>query len=297
MDPNKTPEQREESRYSIESVVLPFLGSRKSDDQPFQYLIKDISKNGAKIYLPRWVIRRERLYIYDTVNLHLPFKFENQTYYLGVIKWENWDQASESQICGLMFQGNYPANYPVFISITSQEIAINLQAFSSFENLLKKIIKDTVFIKKGMLIYLKHLKAFFSRLSQLTREEYTSFRQVILDNIIQQTQEQHDQLNHIFSKLQALDINQEEIIQLIDLDEIRNNMESGIYVDLFQFILDSNIFNRYLLALKDLERRLYVNYNTIVMLYLKSLEGAIEDAPAKNSFTGAEVRDQMSDVS
>jgi len=52
---------------------------------------------------------------------------------------------------------------------------------------------------------------------------------------------------------------------------LRGVVASEIYVDIFKAAFaDANI-NPYLNAIKDLEKRLYFNYNTIVLLYLRSL--------------------------
>ena len=71
-------ESRRETRLPIESIVLPFLGSRELDFQPFEYLLQDVSPGGVKISIPSWVQGRESINRGERVNLHVPFEVKGK---------------------------------------------------------------------------------------------------------------------------------------------------------------------------------------------------------------------------
>jgi tRNA U54 and U55 pseudouridine synthase Pus10 len=62
------------------------------------------------------------------------------------------------------------------------------------------------------------------------------------------------------------------ILKVIDLEELREIIESEIYVEIFNITFSDEHIKPYLNAIKKLENRLYSNYNMIVMLYADSLE-------------------------
>ncbi|WP_035244349.1 hypothetical protein [Desulfonatronovibrio hydrogenovorans] len=264
-------DHRTEKRLSIQSAVLPFLGSREEDYQPFQYIIQDFSQNGVRIAIPAWVQSRERLYQDDQVNLHLPYKFKGQSRNQGQIAWEKWEDDLDSQICGIALNKSFPETYPVFIALDTREVVIDLARFSTPEKLLLLVLKDCVLLKRGMLIYLNHLTAYFTRLTEFKREEYTLFRLNVINDIKLGLEKNLEYLNKTYLAAMAMGSDHEEILGRLDIDELRKSIESELYIDLFSSVLSLESANRYLRALKTLEKKSYNNYNTMVMLYLQNL--------------------------
>ncbi len=265
-----TPEKRSEERLPLESATLPLLGSRQEDFQPFQYLVQDLSANGVRIAIPSWAQRREILYRGDAVNLHLPYQLYGQSKNQGIVAWENWDPQMQIQSCGILLDRHFPETYPVYISLETREAIINLSDVQNVASILRKVLKDAVLLKRGLLIYMGHLVAYLARMSRFSRKEYADFRKLIIEDI-------QSSLRNNLKYLQAIYLNamhaksEHEILDRIDIDEIRKKMEPELYVDLFQSVLDSEVIQRYLIALKTLEKKGFNNYNTLVILYVNSL--------------------------
>lgn len=265
------PDYRREKRLPIETAILPFLGSRDEDYQTFQYIIQDFSRNGVRIAIPSWVQSREKLYSDDEINLHLPYKFEDQTRNQGYVAWEKWDADMDAQMCGIALNRSFPETYPVYISLDTKEVVIDLAGFRSPDKLILLVLKDCVLLKKGMLIYLEHLTAYFTRVSEFKKEEYALFRQTIIDDIKQGLEKNLDYLNKIYMKAMELENAAEDMLGVLDIDELRKSIESELYIDLFGSAVSFEVVSRYLRALKILEKKSYNNYNTLAMLYLQSL--------------------------
>lgn len=267
----KSSDQRSEQRLDPVSAVLPFLGSRDDDYQPFQYVIQDYSQNGVRIAIPSWVQTREKLYQGDKVSLHLPYKFKGQSRNQGSIAWEEWDQNEDAQICGVALDKRFPETYPVFISLDTGQVIIDLADFKTADQLTLLVLKDCVLLKKGMLIYLNHLSAYFTRVASFTREEYALFRQSIINDIQSGLKKNLAYLNNIYLECSKLKDSDEDILSLVDIDQVRKSVESELYMDLFTSVLSLEVASRYLKALKILEKKSYNNYNTLAMIYLQAL--------------------------
>jgi flagellar motor switch protein FliG len=101
-------------------------------------------------------------------------------------------------------------------------------------------------------------------------KEYADFRELIIEDIQSGLRDNLRYLQALYEG--ALHAESEnEILARIDIDEIRKKMEPELYVDLFQSVLDSEVIQRYLIALKTLEKKGFNNYNTLVILYVNSL--------------------------
>lgn len=266
-----TYDARHEQRLPVETAILPFLGSRDADYQPFQYIIQDFSQNGVRIAIPSWVQSRERLYTDDQVNLHLPYKFKNQSRNQGKVAWEKWENSENAQVCGIALDTYFPETYPVFISLDTKEVIVDLAHFSSLEKLILLVLKDCVLLKKGILIYLEHLSSYFTRVSTFKREEYALFRQTVINDIKAGLEKNLAYLNEIYTEALNMEGEKGDILGLLDIDELRKSIESELYIELFTSVLSFEIVNKYLTALKVLEKKSYNNYNTLAMLYLQSL--------------------------
>ncbi|MGM0644926.1 MAG: PilZ domain-containing protein [Thermodesulfobacteriota bacterium] len=275
-------EKRQEARHGITSAVLPFLGNRASDYQPFQYLIQDISATGVKIALPRWVVFRDILAPGESIHLQVPFQFEGQMHASGVVAWQKWDTAMEAQICGIALDAPTPLVYPVHISLESQAINVELDDFAAIERLLVQILGDSALVKQGLGIYLRHLDAYFYRTAVITREEYTTFSDLVLKGIMAQVQTNYDALMGLYTRVRGAQ-NQEEVFShILDLDDLSRLMTPEVAIELFSRVLSVEEVDLYLKAIKALEQKLYINYNTLIMLYLQNLiQNFHPHAPAK----------------
>ncbi len=264
-------DRRKERRLDISSVNLPFLGTRGEDHSSFQYLIMDLSRSGIGFAIPNWVVSREGIRTGDTVNFHLPINIEEHYYNQGVILWTKWDDAIGSETCGALLGSRGRPSYPVSISIESGSVSVDLEEFEVRDSLLCRVIKDTAFLKKGVDIYLGHLIPFFSRISRYPSKEYPQLKDFLLSDVKMRVREHCDQLEALYMKTRQETPAQTDIARFIDLEELRAMVESEIYIEIFKAAFSDESVVPYLNAIKDLEKRLYFNYNTIVMLYVHSL--------------------------
>ncbi len=268
---NQVVEKRKEKRLDISSVNLPFLGTRGEDNSCFQYVILDISSGGIGFVIPSWVVSRENIRTNDIVNFHLPLKIKDKFYNQGVILWTKWDDGMQGEVCGARLSSTEHPPYPVFISVESGFVSIDLDDFHVKDNLLCRVLKDTTFLKKGVDIYLGHLIPFFSRISMYPQKEYPMLKESILTDIHERVKEHCGKLESLYTKIEKEMLPQSDIARFIDLEELRAIIESEIYIEIFRTTFPNESVMSYLNAIKDLERRLYFNYNTIVMLYVHSL--------------------------
>lgn len=262
-----TSEAREFRRVGIESVVLPFMGSRTSDYQPFQYMLRDMSQGGVGIAIPRWLVGRERLNMGDEVNLHVPFSMDGSELAIGEVVREFWDAENDEQVIGVRLTKGSPNTYGVFFEADSRDIAFDL-GMEGLEGLLTRVLKDSVLLKRGILIYLRHLASYFSRLGEYTPEEYEVFRETVIDDTRVRIKEHLVYIEELHGS--CCDISTSGF-ERMDLEELRQAMEPELYIDLFRAALGDDTASLYLRAIKELEGKVFSNYNTIVMLYIGTL--------------------------
>lgn len=264
-------ESRQEARLPIESVILPFFGSRESDFQPFEYLLQDVSQGGVKISIPSWVQGRESLNRGERINLHVPFELKGKVLYSGLVAWQAMDEDGLGQILGVMMDRGKPLSYPVYFSVDSRQMSINFRIFETHTPLLARLTKDAYLLKRGCLIYLIHLSAVFSRLSDLSKEEYGVFREFVFDDIISRTRKNAEYLEDFHKMITLSGDSFKDTCAAIDLSELRQAIEPEVYVEMFKGIYGDALAMQYLYAIKQLEDKLYISYNTLVMAYCSSL--------------------------
>jgi hypothetical protein len=264
-------ERRREERLSISSINLPFLGSREEDQACFQYIIMDISKSGLKFAIPRWLVNRESLKKGDRINFHLPLNIGKNFYNQGVIVWTAWDDSIDGETCGAILENTTQSPYPVFISLEEASISVSFDDFTFKYNLFCGVMKDTALLKQGVAIYLGHLIPFFSRISMYPQEEYPKLKESFLTDVRDRAIENHAKLESLSRTIKDQMKSYSEIPKFVDLEGLRAMIESEIYVEIFRIAFQSESIMPYLNAIKELEKRLYFNYNTIVMLYVHAL--------------------------
>lgn len=252
-------ERRREVRKSIDSINLPFLGSKEEDHLCFEYLLIDLSKNGLRIAIPKWVVNRDQIKKCDVINFHLPYEVDNIFYDQGKVVRIEWDDTIEAQVCGVSIESSKSIPYPYSSSVMQNE------------NTLINLMKDMVLLKKGVYIYLSHLIPYFSRVTKYSRQEYPQLKTFFLDDVRNKVREHHMELENTFIKLKNDMTSALEISKFVDLERLRSTVESEIYVEIFRITFSDEHIMPYLNAIKKLENRLYYNYNIIVMLYVNSL--------------------------
>ena len=62
-----------------------------------------------------------------------------------------------------------------------------------------------------------------------------------------------------------------DVCALIDISELRQAVEPEVYIEIFKNIYEDTFAMQYLYAIKSLENKLYISYNTLVMVYCSYL--------------------------
>ncbi len=259
---------RVETRTPVESIVMPFLGSRVADSSPFQYLVQDLSPHGAKILLPRWVIKRENLRVGDLIDFHLPFIFDGEAFAAGEIVWVRHDEDLDAPAFGVRIDARAPVYYPVSISLENMGVGIDLTAFKTSAKLLSRVLKDSIFLKKGILIYLKHLKPLTVRLLEAEASELAGMRAFFFDETAQSVRSNMKTLEGVHESVQAASGAGDGMAAWLDLEQLRAAMEAEIVPDVWNAAFGQKSMAQYIAAINHLEHRLFYNYNTIVMIYV-----------------------------
>jgi hypothetical protein len=263
-------ERRRDRRIPLDSVLLPFLGSREEDQVCFEYLPIDVSLHGLGIAIPHWLVNRERLQKGDLINLNVPFALEGKTFHQGRIAWTRWDEALQGQASGLSLEKEMPPNYPISFSLETSGVVL-ASPDVSIADLLLRVLKDSMLLKKGIAIYFNHLIPYFSRITAYPTEDYSTLKEIFLDDIKNKLIDHKDKLDKIYQIFNNGNNNYKEIARHLNLEDLRAIVESEIYIDVLNITFESDAALQYLLAIKELEKKLYYNYNTIVLIYIESL--------------------------
>ena len=174
-----------------------------------------------------------------------------------------------------------------------KEFAQQLPSDSALIEMLIQLIKDSLILKQGIIVYFKHLTPYFSRLIDYSDQEYRDFKQTIIKDIENKIKTNESELEELYHSIKTVK-KSEDIPILLNLEYLRENMESEINIDLFllafsslrsrddllellkKSIYQANFrsiyyYTNYLITIKNLENRLYSNYNQIVSIYLKCI--------------------------
>lgn len=268
---NTVSEKRKVERHALDSIQLPFLGSLDSSNELFQYLIVDVSTQGAKIVLPAWLLSRANINPGDVVNFHLPMIIQEITHIQGQVMWTQWDERLNGQACGLQFYGDLSLKMPIYLSVSESGSKIEGAEGEALKDLLLKAFKDAVILKTGISIYLRHLIPYFSRFSGYSYEEFPVLKEVVFDDIEKNIIQNQEKLQKMQADVIANFNTPSDIPSLIDLEEIRGAVESEINQEIFNTAFETKVHIPYFKAIKALEKTLYNHYNTIVLIYTKSM--------------------------
>lgn len=268
---NQEKDRRREIRAPLTMITLPFVATREADHQPFEYVLQDLSPSGARFAIPNWAANRDRLQVDDIVRLHLPLRSDRVFSGAGKVVRVYWDEPLFAQICAVSLLRKEPLEAPVSISTASAEIIYDSHLVESLPSLISRAVMDCIFLKKGVAIYLKHLIPYFSRIGGYDHQEYSQLKAAVLEDMRRQALEEHERLTGIHKRISRLCARTEDIPRQLNLEELRSLIESGINPDIFEAAFESELVEPYVSAIKELEKKLYTNFNTVVIYYLLSL--------------------------
>lgn len=273
----------------VETLRFPFLGERE-DGEPFAYMLLNVTPESANIAVFNWMGGPINLIINEKVDLFIPslstpnYRLRNTA--AGRVNSETKESEGISHYYEIVF--NQKISY---LAKNPQELSENLPAESSLLTMLIQLIKDILILKQGIVVYLKHLAPYFSRIANYSHKDYPELKRFIFDDLKNRIQANEKELVTLYNSLKDLK-EPSEIPIALNLEYLRQNIESEMSLDLFlvafakeesreQILallkdpgyrdnLKSKYYHmNYLTAIKSLEKRLYSNYNQIVLIYLK----------------------------
>ena len=268
-------DQRREARISLSTVSLPFLGIRDAEHLTFEYFLLDASPSGIQLSIPEWVSAWNKLKTEDEITLFLPLKVGGATLNKGRILWLKRDEETREQNCGAQMDGgSRPGAGNFFLESDGTIRWQGSSPHQGFKDYIATLLKDSSLLKKNILIYLSHLVPYFSRIVK-DRDRYPEIRDLIFDDIRRQVEEHHLRLKELAGKVsQARDV-LSGFSEIGDFANLRRLMDSELDKNLFRMIFEKETVLWYLEEIKQLENRLYFNFNSLVLCNFLVLEETI----------------------
>lgn len=258
----------------LSAVNLPLLGSRLAPHSAFQYLLQSVDGTGAVFSCPGWLVRREHFRIGDRVDFHFPFRTADGWHRQhGEIVEATVDAEQSGQVCRALFRERQPLHHPVYAVLDTGEIA-----FRSLEDedvpraeLLARLLKDCMLQKRGVSVYFKHLVPLFSRITLFPVEDYGALRAMLLEDVRRRIESNIAAFEAWHRQAAEGALTPASLSRDLDLEKLRAATEGEIENDLFEATFSTPVIKPYIDAIRLLENKLYLNYNTLVLLYAEGL--------------------------
>jgi hypothetical protein len=254
----------------VTAVNLPFLGSRRAPHGTFQYLLHAIDAAGATFAVPSWVVRREHFRAGDRVDFHFPFGTADGWHrHRAEVVEARWDAANSEQVCRALFRDRQPLHHPVAASVETGQVAFRNELGEPADptELLTRILRDCLLQKRGVGVYFKHLVPLFSRITEFPTEDYGALRQTVLEDVRQRIDANIAALERWHAQAEAGTLTASTLSRDLDLESLRAALEAEIESELFETTFNTPAIRPYTDAIRLLEDKVYLNYNTIVLLY------------------------------
>lgn len=257
-------------------IHLPLIGS-KSNRELFEFLLLQIHDRSALISIPLCLKHGTFLEKGEKVNLHLRKLIQQK--HFNLLKTEGNinllpSNKKNSEYC-------YKVIFDSPLKIESRED--NILSPQENNDKLISLIKDSLLLKNGIYIYLKHFVPYLSRMVTIHPSHYKALKLYMFNDIQNLVLQNLNKLEKLYNRCKRdLEIHLDTYIE-IDLDQIKELCYSEIDPELLNLALTtapttslntSTPFiapqNMYINAIKLAEERLYENYNTIVELFIAS---------------------------
>jgi hypothetical protein len=185
------------------------------------------------------------------------------------------DPAQGGQVATARLTGRSPLRYPVYAEPATGRIVFRDPAGTDLDpvELARALLRDCQLGKQGVRVYFKHLVPLFSRISALPSDDYARLRTVLLEEIRGRIEANIAAFAPWRTALDAPDFTLDRLAVALDLEGLRATLEPEINNELFQTVFTNPTVAPYLDAIRLIERRLCLNYNTLVLLYAGSLQG------------------------
>jgi hypothetical protein len=135
------------------------------------------------------------------------------------------------------------------------------------------VLRDCALGKHGVRVYFKHLVPLFSRITLFPSEEYRRLRFILLEEIRGKIEANASAFERWADAVAAETLKPGDLATALDLEALRAATEPEINNELFDAVFNTSAITQYLDAIRLIERRLCLNYNTLVLLYAAALRG------------------------
>ena len=255
----------------VDTINLPFLGTREDDHVSFQYLLQAVEGPQVQFLIPRWVANREVLQPDHRVAFHMTLDRAGQYFDKGRVIEVRWEDHLGGQLCIVHLEPSSTGPAPVTLACHETCLFVETEAHSRPAEKLQETLQETILLKKGVAIYLDRLIPYYARVSGYPVQDYPLLRQSFLEDITHKARSNQARIEGILARVRREVLAPGDIPKVMDLEELRDAVESELSLDLFRITFDNEPTTDYILAIKDLERRLYTQYNTVVLLYIQAL--------------------------
>ena len=108
----------------------------------------------------------------------------------------------------------------------------------------------------------------------MSREEFEELKEIFLSDVARRLESNLAGLLSLSREASSMDLEGGRAAAFLDLEQLRVLVESEFYSELFASAFPGEMVGQYIGAIKVLEQRLFYNYNTVVMLYIRSVDMA-----------------------
>jgi hypothetical protein len=255
---------------------LPLLGST-ANHVVFQYLLLEITPRSALIAIPHWLLQRSHLQKDEQVHLFLDSRSAAERYCEQYLVGHAEPLPSTSSELGQLYSIHFEEPVP--------SLQFPKRAESDEVAKIAALLKDSLLLKNGVSVYLKHAIPFFSRILKISAEHYERLKSVVLSDIESRVHTHLKELERLYKEFIAEVKTPADVSKVLDLEYLRELTESEIDINLLDLAFLGNIdlinrslyhtsvksYGAYVNAIKTLEQRLYANYNSIVTIYGSSV--------------------------
>lgn len=260
-------------RFISSAPTLPLLGERDEDLAVFEYVPLDLSFPNFNITLPHWLVEQERLREGQAIYLNATLALSQGFFSSGHVSKVSTHPSLGAEVVTLTLSMADRERLPVWLSPPALDLSVQVDEKKSLAQVVLRLLKDAIILKKGERIFVANLIPLFARLSGMSPQEFRAARQVLFDDVVKSYTE----------SISALEKGLEEVrFQLLDqqvglkglassnLELILNELRKSFPFEVFRLTFDSLRAHYYLRSIKHLERRIFTIYNQLVVLYARS---------------------------
>jgi hypothetical protein len=192
-------------------------------------------------------------------------------YNIGTVVWCKFDPEIQSQVCGISITKRAASYYPVVIDFEMNSVGIDITQFKSSQTLSLQVIKDSILLKRGVLIYLRHIGSLLQRMADISTIDARQLKEILFTDVQERVGLQISELESVYQKSKEAVCSIDSVEACFNLEDLRATIEPNIDVAIWKSAFGQGNMIEYLKAIATIEKRLFYNYNTLVLLYISTL--------------------------